>query len=58
MITVKMVLLVCIVAAISSCNSDLENQQILTSDSSNKNAVSSTSVVPEVSSTSVVPVGS
>ncbi|HJO41091.1 MAG TPA: hypothetical protein QGI85_05615 [Acidimicrobiales bacterium] len=56
MTTVKMVLLVSIVAAISSCNSDLENQQILTSDSSNKNSVSSTSVVPVVSSTSVVPV--
>jgi len=37
MTAVKMVLLVSIVAAISSCNSDLENQQSLTSDSSNKN---------------------
>ena len=55
MTATKLLLLISIVAVVSSCNSDLEDQQTLTSDLSN-DVVSSTSVVPVVSSTSVVPV--
>ena len=55
MTATKLLLLISIVAVVSSCNSDLEDQQTFTPDLSN-GVVSSTSVVPVVSSTSVVPV--
>ena len=48
MTATKLLLLISIVAVVSSCNSDLEDQQTLTSDLSN-DVVSSTSVVPVVS---------
>ena len=48
MTATKLLLLISIVAVVSSCNSDLEDQQTFTPDLSN-GVVSSTSVVPVVS---------